>query len=302
MSTERKAPNEPPPAPPTSGSGSLTVVRTARGASVLSVCRTESPLKILTPKNRGDAAWVIVATFGGGLVAGDRISLSVDVERGASLFLGSQSSQKVFRGASSTRVAARVRDGALLVVWPDPLACFGGANHMQDTLIEVDEGGSVVVLDAFTAGRPAHEPPFSFEALETRTRVLRGGAPAFIDGVRLGRAHAARRSSGLPRFGDMRAFANLFALGPRGDLSAAVSGYDGAAVADAVGSAHTLEGGRSLVRVAATRADRVSSALSPFMRAIAQALGDDPFGRRGETSLKQDETNVTPASDEALST
>ncbi len=285
------------------GSGELTVVRTARGASVFSVCRTESPLKILKPRNHGTAAWAIVATFGGGLVAGDHIALSVDVERDAALFLGSQSSQKAFRGASATRLEARVRAGALLVVWPDPLACFRGAAHMQDTLIEVEEGGSVIVLDSFTAGRPAHEPPFSFESLSMRTRVSRGGVPAFIDGVRLERAL-------MPRFGAMRAFATVFAMGPRADLGPAM----GAGVASAspdvlapvsrevVASAHVLDGGRAVVRVAATRADAVTHALAPFMRAVAHELGDDPFGRRGETSPKQDATIISSTSDEALAT
>jgi urease accessory protein len=277
---------------------------------VLSVCRAESPLKILKPKNHGTAAWAIAATFGGGLVAGDRIALSVDVERGASLFLGSQSSQKAFRGASSTRVDARVRDGALLVLWPDPLACFHGADHVQNTLIEVDEGGSVVVLDAYTAGRPAHEPPFSFASLRMHTRVTRAGAPAFIDGVRIER-------DALPRFAEMRAFATLFACGPRADLTAlavngaaspdridstTVAASDRAGSTDCVASAHSLDGGRTVVRVAATRADRLAHALAPFTAAIARELGDNPFGRRGETSLKQDAMNVTPADDEALPT
>ncbi len=289
------------------GGGELTVVRTARGASVFSVCRAESPLKILKPRNHGSAAWAIIATFGGGLVAGDKIALSVDVEPGASLFLGSQSSQKAFRGASATRLLARVREGALLVVWPDPLACFGGADHVQDTLIEVDEGGSVVVLDSFTAGRPAHEAPFSFESLSMRTWVSHSGVPAFIDGVRLARGL-------MPRFGAMRAFATVFAMGPRAELGPVIGAGAAPVVPpgchdvvspggrDVVATAHALDGGRAIVRVAATRADGMTQALAPFMQAIAHELGDDPFGRRGETSPKQDATIISSTSDEALAT
>ncbi|HEY2366660.1 MAG TPA: urease accessory protein UreD, partial [Polyangiaceae bacterium] len=59
--------------------------------------RARAPLKLLTPKNHGDARWTFVATYGGGLVDGDAIALDVKVGPGASALLSTQASTKVYR-------------------------------------------------------------------------------------------------------------------------------------------------------------------------------------------------------------
>lgn len=49
------------------------------------------PLKLLSPRGRGDSvAIVYVLSYGGGLVGGDEVELEVDVREGASLMLLSQ--------------------------------------------------------------------------------------------------------------------------------------------------------------------------------------------------------------------
>ena len=98
---------------PAYGLSDRTVVATAFAAS---------PLRLLTPGNHGDAAWVFLASLGGGLLDGDRIDIDVDVGEGASALLGTQASTKVYRSAgsatgslgSSQRLSARVAAGARL--------------------------------------------------------------------------------------------------------------------------------------------------------------------------------------------
>jgi urease accessory protein UreH len=72
------------------------------------------------------------------------VSLRVEVAAGASLWLSSQASSKVYRGARSRFVLdASVRDGATLVAWPDPVVCFAGATFDQTQRFAASDGRSI---------------------------------------------------------------------------------------------------------------------------------------------------------------
>src|SRR5215212_4823704 len=68
--------------------------------------------------------------LGGGFVGSDAIELDVHVEQGATLFLSSQASSKVYRAADARFTLRAVVHGTL-VYWPDPVACFAGASLAQ---------------------------------------------------------------------------------------------------------------------------------------------------------------------------
>ena len=54
--------------------------------TVLRDAYAESPLRLLTPRNHGQAAWVYTSTLGGGFVDGDRVRLRISVGRAALAF------------------------------------------------------------------------------------------------------------------------------------------------------------------------------------------------------------------------
>lgn len=181
--------------------------------------RASSPLRLLTPAfpSAPDAAAVCLVTLGGGLLDGDQIDLEIVVERGASLVVFTQSSTKVFRGASAQRISARV--AGTLMLLPDPVSAFGGARYTQRVEIDLVGDGSCVILDGFTAGRPAFGERWQMHELDLRTTIRRvAGAPGHEsqvpgdvvveDALRLDRADL--RS--LRRF---EAVLTLTALGPR---------------------------------------------------------------------------------------
>ena len=118
---------------PDAGRGEVAVSRGADGRSRATRVYATSPLRMLTPVNHGHAAWVYMSSYGGGLVDGDRVSLDVTVERGATAFLSTQASTKVYRSREGTasRLEALVDDDALLVFAPDPVVCFAGARYRQ---------------------------------------------------------------------------------------------------------------------------------------------------------------------------
>src|SRR5262249_30292242 len=78
--------------------------------------------------------------------------------RGRAGSLGTEASTKVSRGrggACRQALSARVAEDGVLVMVPDPVACFAGARYEQAVRIELAASATLVSVDAFTAGRSA---------------------------------------------------------------------------------------------------------------------------------------------------
>ena len=126
-----------------------------RGATALTRVRAASPLKVLNPRNAGPSAWVYLATYGGGLLGGDAVSIDVSVGPGAHALVSTQASTKVYRSerGASQRLHAQADDGSLLVLLPDPVTCFAGSRYTQEQHVRMHAGASLVLVDWLTAGR-----------------------------------------------------------------------------------------------------------------------------------------------------
>jgi urease accessory protein len=260
------------------GCGSLAF-RRARGRTVVGAAFAVSPLRLLTPRNHGDAAWVYSTTFGGGLVDGDCIDLAVDLAPGTFAFLGSQASTKVYRsaGGCSYTVDVKVAEGACAAIVPDPVVCFAGARYTQRLRVATEPGASVVVFDAYTCGRAARGERWDFARLDSRTSIFRAGARAIVDATLLDGAHGSIRE----RMGGFDVVATLVAAGPRlaalrDQMLRTRPGSAGGAIA----AASPVGDDAVVLRVVADRFASASRILRPSFLALAGALGDDPFARK----------------------
>jgi urease accessory protein UreG len=139
------------------GAGRLEFTRVG-GRTVLTRVLSCSPLKLLHPRQANRSASVYLSTYGGGLVGGDHLDLSLTVGPGAAALVATQASTKVYRSplGASQKLCAEVADQALLVLLPDPVTCFAGATYSQDQRIRLDPGASLVLVDRVTAGRVEH--------------------------------------------------------------------------------------------------------------------------------------------------
>jgi urease accessory protein len=249
----------------------------AGGLTVSRVVYAESPLRILTPRSRGPGALVFTSTFGGGLLDGDEIGLDVSVGRDALAGLCSQGPTRVFRSpnGASSRLTARVEEGAVLVLVPDPVACFAGANFSQSTKVELDAGGSLVLQEVLSGGRDG----FRFSRYRSSISLRREGKPLLDETVLLDPAHGEVAS----RLGRFQALATLIFAGPafaamreaaRERASAALSRN-----ARLIQAVSPIGEDALVVRLAGITVEEVLRALRGHLQTIPTLLGNDPWRR-----------------------
>jgi urease accessory protein len=253
-----------------------------RGETVLTRAVAASPLRVLNPKNAGTSAWVYLATYGGGLVGGDSLDISIDAGPRASALIATQASTKVYRSGvgASQRLHARAGDGSLLVLLPDPVTAFAGSRYLQEQHVELDGAASLVLVDWLTAGRLASGERWQFDGYTSRTFVRRDGRLLLHDAVSL-----APGDGGIAgRMNRFTCVATVVVTGPAVRAAAArlageISTAPLARCADVLMSAAPLAGGDdgTLLRLAGLSVEQVGGVLRRLLNFVPSLLGDDPW-------------------------
>jgi urease accessory protein len=253
----------------------LLVARRRGDATVLAHARATSPLRLVRPTFPGSrASAVCLVTFGGGLVDGDAVDVRLEVEPEATLVVFTQASTKVFRGSSSQSIRASV--AGTLVLLPDPVSCFAGARYRQRVDVALEDDGACVLLDAFTAGRPAFGERWAFARMDLRTTVTRAGRVVGRDALVL---DAADGSIG-DRMGRFEAFATVLAIGAEPVASALLEEAPmPIAPRDVVAAPSALPGG-AIVRIAGARPSDVVAETRRRLRNLPDIDAVDPFASR----------------------
>ncbi|NOT26501.1 MAG: urease accessory protein UreD [Acidobacteria bacterium] len=241
-----------------------------------------SPLRLLMPRNHGNAAWVYTSSFGGGLVDGDCLVLDIDIAPGAAAFVSSQASTKVYRSArgTSVEVYARVGREGLLVAAPDPVVCFAAARYQQVQQFELIGGGSLILVDWLSSGRHGSGERWAFDDYRSRIRVRQDGALVVHDSIGL-RAEDGDLAERLGRFD---VIGMMLLLGetlrePARTIVDNVAGIPLTRRADELVAATPVRDG-CLLRFAGTSVERVSRMLREYLEFVPRLLGDDPWARK----------------------
>ena len=269
------------PIPP-AGHGRFTVER-ARGRSVVSRAFATSPLRLLTPRNHGHAAWIYTSSHGGGLVDGDDIAMRASIGAGATAFLSTQSATKVYRSPRGTRSAleADVGDNALLVVAPDAVICFAGSRYRQTQRIRLGAGGGLVLVDWVTSGRRESGERWAFDEYFSRTAVYLEGRLVIHDALALRAADGPMAD----RFGscDVLAAAILVGHGLTPEierLDARVRGEPVKRGSDRLIAAARVGDAGCVVRIAGRTVEDVDDTLRDLLGFVPGRLGDSPWARK----------------------
>jgi urease accessory protein len=267
------------------GAARLTVEQVAGQSTAVAVA-ARSPARLLVPKHRGRAPWCYVTSFGGGLVAGDDLDLTVQVGPGAHALLTTQASTKVYRDPdcrwARQGLVAEIAADAVLVNLPDQVTCFRAARYRACNHYRLAPSASLLACDWYSAGRSRYGAgeDWAFAALESTTTVERGGRRVLYDGT------ALFDSPGLPtmaqRMGPMRAIATVYALGPALAGLAAVVDHACAepATDQVVMSASAVDDGGRIWRLAGRSVASVASTLRAVLAStVCDLVGGDPWAR-----------------------
>ena len=264
------------------GRGRFAVER-ARGRSVVSRAFATSPLRLLTPRNHGHAAWIYTSSHGGGLVDGDDIEVQASIGAGATAFLATQSATKVYRSPRGTRTAldADVGENALLVVAPDAVICFAGSRYRQTQRVTLGAGSGLVLLDWMTSGRRESGERWAFDEYVSRTVVHLDGRLVVHDALALRAADGPMAA----RFGSWDVLAAAILVGsalaePIERLDARVRAEPVKRRAERLVAAAPVGDAGCVVRIAGRSVEDVDDTLRDLLGFVPRLLGDSPWARK----------------------
>ena len=158
----------------------------------LSLCFERERFRV----ERQDPPWKVVRAFAlpgygrlvhlhnvsGGVLAGDRLALDVEVEAGAAAQITTTGATRLYRhraGAADSEQRARfsVGDGALLEYLPDPVIPYAGSRHVQRTEFRLGREATLFWWEVLAPGRLAAGERFAFERLRVETEIYAGPRP-----------------------------------------------------------------------------------------------------------------------------
>jgi urease accessory protein len=283
------------------GHGVIELVREHAKAS-FTIVSFRYPLKLLLPTPPGSLPFVGAAymlSYGGGLVDGDSIDLSVSIDTGCTLLLLTQGSTKVFKPvapasdpslcAQRQHLTARVAPHGTLVLLPSPVTCFARSSYAQLQRVDLaDPTASVVLLDWLTSGRRARGEHWHFARYRSELVVRRVAADDRVH------AHDVLLLEGDDYAADVEpyaCYATLLLVGP-----AAARARDGFASAfeairfPAKRKAQTApdvllwsyspiggDGTAGIVRAAGMTTEAVRDFLKDGLASVRDVVGDDLF-------------------------
>jgi urease accessory protein len=171
---------------------SMSFQQSAR-ACCLSRCRHQGPLyvqKPFYPEGR-ELAHVYLLHPPGGLVSGDQLRISVDVEAQAQVLITTPGAGRVYRARldrtlQQQHIHLKVAAGASLEWLPLETIAYPGANAKLNVNVDLATGGHYIGWDITSLGLPANNLAFDHGALQQRLVISQEGEPVLIECQRLG--------------------------------------------------------------------------------------------------------------------
>ena len=194
----------------------LTVAQ-VRQQSRLIASRSLQPLKIINPAAPGSpACHAVLASYGGGLVAGDSIRLRVRCEAESRLLLSTQANTRIFKSIDG-RQAEQLTEGyvaenALAVVLPDPLVPQAASRYHQAQHWHLADSAALLLADWWHAGRTDMGEQFAFTTFATELRVSVAGRLVLLD--RFALRPAEHLATSQATFGPYHTALLLYLIGP----------------------------------------------------------------------------------------
>ncbi|KAM0345193.1 hypothetical protein ACHAPU_006829 [Fusarium lateritium] len=178
-----------PPSYSAPGDGRIVVGLLPAGESGLEAMTYQYPLKLISPAPSSSqiSTLVFLLSYGGGLVAGDSVNLTVHVKPQAKLSIATQGHTKIFKSPSADVITCQnlhvtIDDHASMCLLPDPVQPFEDSVYAQKQIFKLKSKASLCLLDWVTQGRVARGENWSFRKWTGRNEIwLQDDAAASAD-------------------------------------------------------------------------------------------------------------------------
>jgi urease accessory protein len=174
----------------------------------------QPPLRIVRAFRQADGGSLVhLHNLSGGVLAGDRLELKVEVGPRAAVQLTSTGATRIYRSPQAAAVARQtiqmhVEDDGLLEYLPDQLIPFAGSRYCQDTQIVLGKNAGLFWWETIAPGREASDEVFAYKLLQLKTSIRAGGKPLALENMKL---EPTRRSLlSLARFGSYRYLSSFY--------------------------------------------------------------------------------------------
>ncbi|KAI4716637.1 UreD-domain-containing protein [Aureobasidium sp. EXF-10727] len=234
-----------PPSDSAPGHGRLHLALLPPGTPSLQTLTYQYPLKLIspapvtiTPSADNDSSHLVhtlyILTYGGGIVAGDTVTLRIDLDATTRLLILTQGSTKIFKTPAPSTLSRQdmnmhLKPAAALLYLPDPVQPFAQSAFEQTQRFYIHRqqdvpNASICVLDWVCQGRRALGEDWNFFSYSSKNEVWlvdgsRGSNDTRLllrDNVTLDasdeaiRTSLARRMDGLGAFGTLILYGSVF--------------------------------------------------------------------------------------------
>jgi urease accessory protein len=204
-------------------------IRFARrnGVTRLAHLYQRDPLRVLFPvPAAGDPPVAVIVTTSGGLVAGDRLDIHVELAPGAAAHVTASAAEKVYRSTGRTTTIKQtlsVGPGSALEFLPPETILFDGARLQRETIIDLAPGSAFLGGDIIVFGRRARGERFASGFLREVRELYCDGDLVWGDALHL-EDDVGRIIEDPACFDGAAAFATMILSPPAGDARGFIDG------------------------------------------------------------------------------
>ncbi len=151
--------------------------------TILAESEQQSPLQVVRAFPLEDGATLVhLHNLSGGVLGGDRLEVTISVERQAQAQVTSTGATRIYRSrnneeAARAKLQITVEDGGLIEYLPDQLIPFAGSRYQQDTHIELGKNAGLFWWEIVSPGREARNELFAYDLLLIRATINALGRP-----------------------------------------------------------------------------------------------------------------------------
>ena len=148
-----------------------------------------NPMRVLFPEAASDdLPNAVLVTISGGLVAGDRIDIAVDVGEAAAAHITASAAEKLYRSTGATTKIAqqlKIGEGGWLEYLPPESILFDGARLRRRTVVDLAPGAGFLGGGILVFGRRARGEGYTHGLLNECWEVYRDGTLVWGDALHI---------------------------------------------------------------------------------------------------------------------